>query len=47
MSWVGGLAQWREGETLFLSVAFTWKLDEAWHTAMSADRYDAQQGLFT
>jgi len=29
--WVGGLAEWEEGDTTFLSVAFTWKLDEA-HT---------------
>ena len=30
-AWVGGLAEWEEGDTTFLSVAFTWKLDEA-HT---------------
>lgn len=28
-AWVGGLAEWTEGDTAFLSVAFTWKLDEA------------------
>ena len=28
-SWVGGLAEWIEGETAYLSVAFTWKLPEA------------------
>lgn len=38
-SWVGGLAEWTEGETAFLSVAFTWKLDEArdrahWYRAL-------------
>lgn len=27
--WVGGLAEWREGETVYLSVAFTWLLGEA------------------
>ena len=27
--WSGGLAQWDDGETVYLSVAFTWKLDEA------------------
>lgn len=27
--WVGGLAEWREGNTTYLSVAFTWKLGEA------------------
>ena len=27
--WVGGLAQWTEGRTLYLSVAFTWMLPEA------------------
>jgi hypothetical protein len=28
-AWVDGLAEWTEGETAFLSVAFTWKLIEA------------------
>lgn len=34
--WIGGLAEWQDGETTFLSVAFTWKLDEAWGRAMFA-----------
>lgn len=29
MSWIGGLAEWTEGDTLYLSIAFTWKIDEA------------------
>lgn len=29
MTWVGGLAEWTEGDTTYLSVAFTWKLGEA------------------
>jgi hypothetical protein len=28
-SWVGGLAEWTDGDVAYLSVAFTWKLDEA------------------
>lgn len=28
-SWSGGLAEWMDGDTAFLSVAFTWKLNEA------------------
>jgi hypothetical protein len=36
MSWVGGLAEWEEGNTLFLSVAFTWKLEEAYQKAQFA-----------
>lgn len=28
-NWVGGLAEWTEGDTAFLSIAFTWKLNEA------------------
>lgn len=37
--WVGGLAEWTEGEIAYLSVAFTWKLDEArdrarWYRAL-------------
>lgn len=27
--WVGGLAEWTDGNTAYLSVAFTWKLPEA------------------
>lgn len=34
--WVGGLAEWEEGDTTYLSVAFTWKLDEAWSRAKFA-----------
>src|SRR5215472_4963504 len=36
MAWVGGLAEWREGETLYLSVAFTWKIHEAFSRAIFA-----------
>jgi hypothetical protein len=28
-SWVRGVAHWREGDTAFISVAFTWRLPEA------------------
>ena len=31
--WVNGLAEWTEGDTAFLSVAFTWRLDDAWMRA--------------
>jgi hypothetical protein len=34
--WVGGLAEWQDGNTLFLSVAFTWKLTEAYERAVFA-----------
>lgn len=34
--WSGGLAEWREADTVFLSVAFTWKLDEAYARAQFA-----------
>jgi len=36
VTWSGGLAEWQEGETTYLSVAFTWKLDEAYSRAMFA-----------
>lgn len=35
-AWVKGLAEWREGETVFLSVAFTWRLDDAYQRAVFA-----------
>jgi len=28
-TWIGGLAEWETADTTYLSVAFTWKLDEA------------------
>lgn len=34
--WVGGLAEWRVGDAVFLSVAFTWKLNEAYDRAVKA-----------
>jgi hypothetical protein len=39
IGWVGGLAEWTEGENAYLSVAFTWKLNEArdrarWYRAL-------------
>lgn len=39
--WIGGLAEWREGDTVFISVAFTWKLEEAYYRA----RFAKLQGL--
>lgn len=36
MAWVGGLAEWHEEGTTFLSVAFTWKLDDAFQRAVFA-----------
>lgn len=37
--WVGGFAEWVEGDTAYLSIAFTWLLDKAyaqalWHRAL-------------
>ena len=33
MSWTGGLAEWIEGDIAYLSIAFTWLLDDAWRRA--------------
>lgn len=33
-SWPDGLAEWTDGDTAYLSVAFTWKLDEAYSKAV-------------
>lgn len=32
--WVNGLAEWIEGDTAYLSIAFTWRLQEAWSRAV-------------
>jgi len=34
--WSGGLAEWVEGDTTYLSVAFTWKLNDAYSRALFA-----------
>jgi hypothetical protein len=34
MAWSGGLAEWTEGDTAFLSVAFFWKLPNAYQRAI-------------
>ena len=34
--WIGGLASWEIGDTLYLSVAFTWELDRAYSMALFA-----------
>jgi len=34
--WSGGLAEWVEGSTTFISVAFTWKLNDAYMRAVFA-----------
>src|SRR5208337_5452605 len=36
MAWIGGLAEWREDGTHYLSVAFTYKLNEAFQRATAA-----------
>lgn len=35
-TWVNGLAEWKTSTTVYLSVAFTWKLDEAYSRAQFA-----------
>src|SRR6185312_15153170 len=50
--WVGGLAEWVEGDTAYLSVAFTWLLDDAWMRASWYRRLGYQvraggPGIFT
>lgn len=36
MAWVNGLAEWIEDETTYLSVAFTWRLEDAYSRAQFA-----------
>lgn len=51
-NWVGGLAEWTEGDTAFLSIAFTWKLDDAyqraiWYRSMGYKVKAGGPGIFT
>jgi hypothetical protein len=34
--WSRGLAEWREGDTVYISVVFTWKLEAAYTRAVFA-----------
>lgn len=34
MSWSGGLAEWIEGDTAYISVVFSWKLQQAYQRAI-------------
>lgn len=45
-SWSGGLAEWRDGDTVFLSVAFTWRLSDANARALfaKAEGYNVRVG---
>ena len=36
MSWSNGLAEWIDGDTTYLSVAFTWRLEDAYSRALFA-----------
>ena len=42
MTWVGGLAEWEEDDTTYLSVAFTYFLNKAYDRAQSARFYGRQ-----
>jgi hypothetical protein len=42
MSWSGGLAEWHEEDTCYLSIAFTYKLDEAYRRAMVAKQFGSK-----
>jgi hypothetical protein len=51
-SWVNGLAEWTDGDTAFLSVAFTWRLDDAymraiWYRAQGYRVRAGGPGIFT
>ena len=43
---MGGLAEWIEGDTAFLSVAFSWRLDDAYQRAvyLNAEGYNVRAG---
>lgn len=51
-AWVGGLAEWTADDTAYLSIAFTWKLDEAysracWYRAQGYKVRAGGPGIFT
>lgn len=51
-SWVDGLAEWTEDDTAYLSIAFTWRLDDAymralWYRAQGYKVRAGGPGIFT
>jgi hypothetical protein len=51
-AWVNGLAEWTEGGTAFLSVAFSWRLDDAfmravWYRSQGYEVRAGGPGVFT
>lgn len=44
--WVGGLAKWIEGDTCFLSIAFTWKVHEAIDEALFQSNFYGRKVIF-
>ncbi len=42
MAWVGGLAEWRDETTCYLSIAFSYKLNEAYERAVAAKAFGLQ-----
>jgi hypothetical protein len=52
MKWSGGLAEWVEGETAYLSVAFSWRLNDAytracWYRSLGLNVRAGGPGIFT
>jgi hypothetical protein len=50
--WAGGLAEWTVGDTAFLSIAFTWRLNDAyqraiWYRAQGFRVVAGGPGIFT
>lgn len=50
--WVNGLAEWTEGDTAYLSIAFSWRLDDAyqralWYRALGYRVRAGGPGIFT
>jgi hypothetical protein len=50
--WSGGLAEWTDGDTAYLSVAFTWRLNDAyqralWYRALGMKVRAGGPGIFT
>jgi hypothetical protein len=50
--WSGGLAEWTEGDTAYLSIAFTWRLNDAhqralWYRALGYKVRAGGPGIFT
>jgi len=47
MGWLGGLADWTDTDTAYISVVFSWMLPEAYQRAAAQAKVERLRGIIT